>query len=288
MQQIVRWLMDVEHLANDSYSRAAEYLKEDKELNSFLMAIAEDEAWHYHLMTSAAEHLRSLPSETPIISVDAETKIKVEGALAAIPEKIESGSLTKDFLMDSIANAEFSEWNDIFLYVIDTLKISDKEFMDGAIGIQRHKRSIEHFYENIEGGHSKIQRLKAVAPVWQENILIAEDNEVNSKLIKTILNNEGNIDTAYNGKEGLDKLRNKYYNLIISDIDMPIMDGLQFFTEASKVFPDISSRFLFISADISAERRSFFKKHNLRYLEKPAPVNEIRNNALKIILDKGN
>ncbi len=210
MLEIVNWLMDVEQMAKDVYSRASDYFIEDKELNSFLTRIAEDEASHYHCMASAAEHLISLPSETPVIYVDEETKLKIEGSLTAISEKMDSNSLTKDFLLDTLANAEFSEWNHIFLYVVNTMKTSVKDFMHVATRIQQHKRAIEYFYENIAGGRNKIQKLKSVAPVWQENILVVDDSEVICRLIKAILDDEGNIDTAFNGKEGLDKLNNKY------------------------------------------------------------------------------
>lgn len=284
MLEIINWLMGLEQMAKDVYSRASDYLKEDKELNSFLTRIAEEEAGHYHLMVRAAEHLREFPSETPVISLDEETRHKIEGVLTAISERMDSNSLTKDFMLEAIANAEFSEWNHIFLYVVNTMKLSVKDFMHVATRIQQHKRAIEYFYENIEGGHNKIKKLKSVASVWQENILVVDDSEVICKLIKAILDDEGNIDTAFNGKEGLDKLSNKYYRLIISDVDMPIMDGLHFFTEASAFSPDINSRFLFISGDISSERKTFFNKHNLSYLEKPAPIKEIRNKAMQIIL----
>src|SRR4030067_1344353 len=106
MLEIVNWLMYVEQMAKDVYSRASDYFKEDKELNSFLARIAEDEAGHYNLMASAEAHLIILSSETPVIYVDEETKLKIEGHLTAISEKMDSNSLTKDFLLDAIANVE--------------------------------------------------------------------------------------------------------------------------------------------------------------------------------------
>ncbi|MCK5375353.1 MAG: response regulator, partial [Alphaproteobacteria bacterium] len=50
------------------------------------------------------------------------------------------------------------------------------------------------------------------------NILIAEDNEINAKLIKTILENKGvNIRHAWNGKEAFDIYTNSAIDLILMD-----------------------------------------------------------------------
>lgn len=62
-------------------------------------------------------------------------------------------------------------------------------------------------------------------------ILVCEDNEINFKIIHKLLSSKGhNVDIAENGLIGLNKVKSKKYDLIIMDIKMPIMDGL----EASK------------------------------------------------------
>ncbi|RFZ94704.1 response regulator [Mucilaginibacter conchicola] len=60
------------------------------------------------------------------------------------------------------------------------------------------------------------------------NILIAEDNAINQKLAKYILNKMGyKPDIAGNGHEALNAMVNKRYNLILMDVQMPEMDGLE-------------------------------------------------------------
>ncbi|MFN8210310.1 MAG: response regulator [Bacteroidales bacterium] len=59
------------------------------------------------------------------------------------------------------------------------------------------------------------------------NILLVEDNTINQKItlltLKPLVNN---IDTATNGKEALDKFGTSNYDLILMDIQMPVMSGL--------------------------------------------------------------
>ena len=61
-----------------------------------------------------------------------------------------------------------------------------------------------------------------------KNILIAEDSSVILNLTKKILEQENyNISAAKNGQEVLNKLANNDYDLILMDINMPILDGME-------------------------------------------------------------
>jgi PAS domain S-box-containing protein len=60
------------------------------------------------------------------------------------------------------------------------------------------------------------------------NILLCEDNELNQRLIRAILTPQGyTIDLAENGEKGVAFLKEKEYDLILMDIQMPIMDGYE-------------------------------------------------------------
>jgi len=59
------------------------------------------------------------------------------------------------------------------------------------------------------------------------NILLVEDNSINQKItLLTLRPLVNNIDTAINGKEALDKFGTSTYDLILMDIQMPVMSGL--------------------------------------------------------------
>ncbi|MEA2017372.1 MAG: ATP-binding protein [Campylobacterota bacterium] len=62
------------------------------------------------------------------------------------------------------------------------------------------------------------------------NILIAEDNDANQELISYILNDMGiNFDIAQNGQKAVDLYKVNRYDLILMDINMPVLDGIEAF-----------------------------------------------------------
>ena len=69
--------------------------------------------------------------------------------------------------------------------------------------------------------------------VMSGRILIVEDNEVNQAVAAGILKNLGyrQIDTANDGRQALDKSGHTTYDLILMDMQMPVMDGYQATTE---------------------------------------------------------
>jgi CheY-like chemotaxis protein len=67
-----------------------------------------------------------------------------------------------------------------------------------------------------------------LTPLNNIKILVAEDNPINKFLIIKILQNwQVEMDVVENGKEAIDKLREKDYNIILMDTFMPVMNGLE-------------------------------------------------------------
>ncbi|MCR9131568.1 MAG: response regulator [bacterium] len=60
------------------------------------------------------------------------------------------------------------------------------------------------------------------------SLLIVEDNRINRLLAFTLLDKWGvNYDWSENGKEAIEKLANKKFDIILMDMQMPVMDGLE-------------------------------------------------------------
>lgn len=75
---------------------------------------------------------------------------------------------------------------------------------------------------------ASVESADASVPSAELRILVAEDNPVNQRLMEVMLHSLGyHADIASNGREVLQALERQRYDLILMDIQMPEMDGLQ-------------------------------------------------------------
>ena len=69
------------------------------------------------------------------------------------------------------------------------------------------------------------------------NILLAEDNLINQKLTIKLLERLGcKLDIAINGLEVLEMVKHKSYDIILMDIRMPDMDGVEATKALTKIY----------------------------------------------------
>lgn len=286
MLDIISWLLTVEKKAEEMYNLAAEYFRDDESLKNFLENLAADEAWHFHAMSYANEHYLKNPAYETSVIVDQDIKERIEGVFSMLHKHLEAGTLTKGILHEGIITTEFSEWNDIFLYVIDSMKTNIDEFKNIGSRIQHHKRKIELFYDtcpDLTDCDVKIDKLKNLEPIWSDNILVVDDEEPITDLLEAILESEGKVDKAHDGNEALEKLKNKYYDLIISDVDMPGLNGIAFFEKASEIYHGLNERFIFFTGLLTDEKLRYFKEKNVGFMQKPVRMNQIKEKALGIL-----
>lgn len=87
-----------------------------------------------------------------------------------------------------------------------------------------HKNSVEVQPNDFELSEEETQEVQNAQKTL---VLIVEDNSDIREYIRTSLCDDYEILTASNGKEGWDIAKNKIPNIIISDIMMPVMDGIE-------------------------------------------------------------
>jgi putative nucleotidyltransferase with HDIG domain len=106
----------------------------------------------------------------------------------------------------------------------------------------------------------------------KHSILIVDDEDSILNVFKRILaDGDYEIHTASNGLEGLNKLHTaqRPYSLIISDQKIPMMSGVQFFTQAKDIFPDAVRILLTGYADTAAVIDAINKGGVHLYFTKP-------------------
>lgn len=113
----------------------------------------------------------------------------------------------------------------------------------------------------------------------KKKILLAEDEELNRIFIKEILELNGDIcDTVANGALALEKLKQTPYDVLLLDINMPILDGLSTIRKILKD-EDIQPKPILIAVTASSgedEIENFYKEGFLAVLSKPFSIKALK------------
>jgi len=100
--------------------------------------------------------------------------------------------------------------------------------------------------------------------------MLIVDDEFNSRtLMAQILQDEGySVDTAENGISALKTLENESFNVLITDIRMPTMDGIELFHKVKELYPHMPVILFTAYGTINAAVKAL-KDGAFYYLEKP-------------------
>lgn len=113
-------------------------------------------------------------------------------------------------------------------------------------------------------------------------VLLVEDNEVNVEVLSMILKSDGaRVDVANNGKEGVLKLSNGTYDVILMDIQMPIMSGY----EATKAIRDSGNKIPIIALSANVMKEDIQRAYECGvddYLTKPINRDELYKKIAKL------
>lgn len=116
-------------------------------------------------------------------------------------------------------------------------------------------------------------------------ILVVDDDKTTRKMISLILKSKGyEVVTAENGIEALQKLGLERINLILTDMNMPYMDGIEFIKQvrATSDISDIPIVMVTTEADEDEKRRAFEAGVD-DYLVKPTNAEQISESIKKIV-----
>ena len=106
-------------------------------------------------------------------------------------------------------------------------------------------------------------------------ILIAEDDRELRQLFSHVLTKHGYIVTGVsNGQQALDEMESGYFDLIISDIMMPVMDGYEFVSQLRNV-GNTTPVLMITAKDAFDDMRQGFLSGTDDYMVKPINVNEM-------------
>jgi len=180
---------------------------------------------------------------------------------------------TPIMLMNSTGNENYKKHPELFSSVINK-PIRRHILKEQAISLIRQTGKV-----TLISDHSNKQKLSVdFAKQYPLSILIAEDNLMNQKIVGKILNKLGyEPKMTGNGKEVLEEVSNKYYDVILMDVQMPEMDGLEA-TKMIRVCLNDQPVIIAMTANtLQGDREECLRAGMDDYISKPVNLEELVN-----------
>jgi CheY-like chemotaxis protein len=147
-----------------------------------------------------------------INGVEASRRIKAQRTISRIPAILMVSAFEREEALGGIANHELEGF---------LIKPVDESVLIDTIG------SIFGVKPDYSGADLQPTPGNLPAELAGRRVLLVEDNDVNRDLATELLNDLGiTVTTAVNGCEGVDKVAAEPFDLVLMDIQMPVMDGL--------------------------------------------------------------
>jgi CheY-like chemotaxis protein len=282
MLSMIEWLEEIERGAAELYAAAARSFAADPAFSAFLQRLADEEKWHRQLIRSLPEGREGEAVDEELITLDEETRANIAGLLAAGLKKVVAGEMSREAMLETIAAAEFSEWNDIFLYALHAMQGSGREYQAAVAEIERHKEEIARFLAAEPGGRRFLETVQRLPAVAGKRILIVEKHRALARLLRSIVATVGEVELVESGPEGLVRLENENFDVVISDINMLAMNSLEFYARVIGRDPEMKDRFVFFAGVALQESLEAVAAGEATVLAKPALVSHLRRAVTEI------
>jgi len=268
-------MIAVEKMVAELYSEAAVVFSADQKFSSFLSLLAEEEQTHIKLLEEA---LLSLPEMSPrgaCFSFDDEIRRKIEEPVVNAKRLLARGELSHTDMVDVVTEVEFSEWNELFIYTLDTTKSLDESFREAISDIDQHRQHVQEYVSSLPDGEAFLEKLRKLSPVWSRRILIVEENLAVARMLEALAMGDAEVLIASNGEEGLALIEKGHFDLVVSDVELPKMNGIEMYNKAVVVDPALEGRFVFFTSTENTDHQSYLRSINAIVLAKPSPVKSI-------------
>ena len=119
----------------------------------------------------------------------------------------------------------------------------------------------------------------------QAHILVVDDDPLVTQLIVDTLTREGyRLDSAPNGVAALEKIQHQRYDLILSDLHMPQLNGVGLYLTLTQRLDRLSEKIIFVTGSAgSSELHRFLKETGLPVLRKPFTLVELQQLVRQVL-----
>jgi CheY-like chemotaxis protein/rubrerythrin len=272
VNEIISWMIEVETKAASLYADAAVTFAGDDKFSCFLSELANEEQDHIKLLEESMVSLSYESIGKVAFHFDEDFRHKILAPIVSAQQSLNKGELSQRGMVDVIAEIEFSEWNEVFIYAIDATKVLDEDFQKAASEIDQHRIHILEYISTLPDGGSLLQKVRRLKSVSNKRVLIVEDNVAVARMLEVLIMDDAEVILARDGEEGISHVQEGHFDLIVADVIMPKMGGIEMYKKALSIDPTLKGHFIFFTGTEDPEELNFLQSSNVTVLPKPSPV----------------
>jgi CheY-like chemotaxis protein len=115
-------------------------------------------------------------------------------------------------------------------------------------------------------------------------VLVIDDDDLRALVVRVVKQAGYAVDSVGDGQAGLDRLAEQTYDVIVSDLHMPGMDGVAFYREVERRNPVAARRVVFMTLHSNSEEyRDFLQGVYAPVLNKPFTLDEFRSTLARMV-----
>ena len=119
-------------------------------------------------------------------------------------------------------------------------------------------------------------------------ILVVDDEPATLQLLSQILAGEGyEVETVDNATDALERIKLGRYSLIVLDIKLPGMSGLELYKSIQEIAQSLARRVIFITGDVmGTDTKGFLYKTKAPYISKPFNIEQLKKDIHRILIER--
>jgi CheY-like chemotaxis protein len=132
-----------------------------------------------------------------------------------------------------------------------------------------------------------IEKNTTLKPPPAKKYLVVDDDDNFRYLLLNLFEGEAEVLQGDNGKEALALMETNCFDVVLCDVNMPIMSGIEFCRKAMSIDIEFAKYTIILTGDRSGEVRSFCNRNKILLLYKPLSISALKASVKVLLMKNG-
>jgi two-component system NtrC family sensor kinase len=129
----------------------------------------------------------------------------------------------------------------------------------------------------LDAGRAEAGPSREASAIPRRILVVDDEAEIRETLAEILSGAQHNVSTASSGREALERMAAEHYDVILTDVRMPDLDGRALYREIERRWPERAGHVVFVTGDtLASTLREFAAESGCPVIEKPFVPSDVR------------